>query len=94
MQNFIPTNNNTNASLFRGNGGGYVCLAMQFLRLMFPKSPMFPQHPVFDLIHSNLTLALAQNAAKLPRDVYSIFSPWKYFDYNSGAQYQDLSKLK
>jgi hypothetical protein len=76
---------------FRGNGGGYVCLAMQFLRLMFPDSPEYPQHPVFDLIHSNLTLALAQNAAKLPKDVYSIFSPWKYFDYNTGSQYQDLS---
>jgi hypothetical protein len=67
---------------------------MQFLRLMFPDSPEYPQHPVFDLIHSNLTLALAQNAAKLPKDVYSIFSPWKYFDYNTGSQYQDLSKIQ
>jgi len=78
----------------RGNGGGWVCLAMEFLRILFPgTNGSQPAGELFDMISSPLLLELATKAAQLPRDVYSIFSPWKFLDPTTLQPYTTTSWL-
>jgi hypothetical protein len=81
----------------RGNGGGWICLAMELLRVMFPgpsSSPGTPpQGELFDIKSSPLLNQLATAASQIPRDVYSIFSPWKYLNPSSLQPYSDTTWL-
>jgi len=75
----------------RGNGGGYICLAMETLRFLFPLS--VPQHEIFDIKRCPLTDKLAQKASLLPTDIYSMFAPTKYFLEQNNAPFTNDSWL-
>ena len=78
----------------RGNGGGWVCLAMEFLRILFPGPPGTPPAgELFDIISSPLLTQMATAAANLPRDVYSIFSPWKFLHPSTMTPYSTTDWL-
>ena len=78
----------------RGNGGGWICLSMELLRILFPgPAGTPPPGELFDLISSPLLETIANQAAKLPRDVYSIFSPWKYYNPETFTPYTTTSWL-
>ena len=78
----------------RGNGGGWICLSMELLRILFPgPAGTPPAGELFDLIRSPLLEQLAAKAAQLPKDVYSIFSPWKYYRPETFEPYDTTSWL-
>lgn len=78
----------------RGNGGGWICLSMELLRILFPgPSGTPPAGELFDMIDSPLLGQIATRAAQLPKDVYSIFSPWKYYRPEDFQPYQTTSWL-
>lgn len=67
---------------------------MEFLRILFPgPAGTPPPGELFDIKSSPLLIEIAKAAAKLPRDVYSIFSPWKFFKPSSFTPYSSTDWL-
>lgn len=91
---FLAKQHNIKDMIFdlRGNGGGWICLAMELVRLLFP-GPAQQTGELFDQINSPLMTQLATQASKLPKDVYSIFSPWKFFRPETFTAYENIDWL-